>query len=37
MSIEREPSPELAELLEQITPENTHGPVFENLIGAEAW
>ncbi len=29
--------PSLDELIAQITPENTHSPVFETIVGAEAW
>ena len=30
-------APTLAELIERITPENSHAPVFETIVGAERW
>jgi hypothetical protein len=33
--VRKAPSPSLADLVGRITPENTHGPIFDEVIGAE--
>lgn len=35
--IRKAPSRELGALLDRITPENLHGPDFDNPLGAERW
>ncbi len=35
--VRKAPSRKLSDLIERITPENLHGPVFEEPLGAERW
>jgi antitoxin MazE len=35
--VRKSPSRALADLIDRITPENSHGPIFDEVIGAERW
>ena len=35
--IRKTPSRSLADLIEKITPENVHRPIFDDIIGAKHW
>ena len=35
--IRKAPSSELQKLIDEITPENLHEPIFEKLVGKERW
>lgn len=35
--IRKSPSRALADLIDRITPENSHGPIFDEVVGAERW
>jgi antitoxin MazE len=35
--IRKSPSRALAGLIDRITPENRHGPIFDEVVGAERW
>ncbi len=35
--VRKAPSRALADLIEGITPENIHGPMFDDLVGGERW
>ena len=37
MYIRKAPSRALADLIEKITPENAHHPIFDDIVGAEHW
>jgi antitoxin MazE len=37
LHVRKAPSQELSELIDRITPENRHDPVFGELTGAELW
>ena len=37
LRIRKAPSRELTDLIERITPENAHGPLFEETVGVERW
>jgi antitoxin MazE len=35
--VRKSPSHALADLIDRITPENSHGPIFDEVLGAERW
>jgi antitoxin MazE len=35
--VRKSPSRALADLIDRITPENCHGPIFDEVVGAERW
>ncbi len=35
--VRKSPSDKLSELIERITPENVHAPVFDDTVGSERW
>jgi hypothetical protein len=37
MYVRKTPSRDLATLLERITPENVHAPIFDDVTGVERW